>query len=100
MKPSFFYLTALCALSLIVTAGCKKDTSNSQNNTPVTPVTPVIPVKTDVAMWLTRADRSQQFQKQNIALLFSNTTNSNNTIEVDTTTTFQTIDGFGLACIC
>jgi len=57
----------------------------------------VKPVKTDVAMWLTNADETQLLSKQNIALNFSGATNSNTTINVDTTTTYQTIDGFGFA---
>jgi len=57
----------------------------------------VTPVKTDVAMWLTTADKTQLLAKQNLALDFSSTTNSNTTINVDTTTTYQTIDGFGFA---
>ena len=46
-------------------------------------------------MWLTQPDQSSLFQKQNIGLLFSASTNSNPTITVDTTKTYQTIDGFG-----
>ena len=57
----------------------------------------ITPVKTDVAMWLTTADKTQLLAKQNIALNFSSTTNSITTINVDTTTTYQTIDGFGFA---
>lgn len=57
----------------------------------------VTPVNTDVKMWLTNADKTQLLAKQNIALNFSSTTNSNPTITVDTTTTYQTIDGFGFA---
>ena len=46
-------------------------------------------------MWLTKADQSALLQKQNIALNFSAGSNINTTITVDTTTTYQTIDGFG-----
>jgi glucosylceramidase len=48
-------------------------------------------------MWLTQADQGQLFQRQNIALLFNTTVNQNPTIHVDTTQTYQTIDGFGFA---
>ncbi|HTD41641.1 MAG TPA: glycoside hydrolase family 30 beta sandwich domain-containing protein [Mucilaginibacter sp.] len=95
MKPSFLALFVLSTFLLIGYMGCKKDAATNQSNPSVTPVIPVIPAKTDVAMWLTNANRSQLFQKQNISLLFSNATNSNNTIEVDTTQTYQSIDGFG-----
>lgn len=48
-------------------------------------------------MWLTTPDRQSLIQKQNISLLFNNTTNQNTTINVDTTTQYQSIDGFGFA---
>jgi len=48
-------------------------------------------------MWLTDADQSQLLSRQNLALDFSTLTNSNTTINVDSTTTYQTIDGFGFA---
>lgn len=48
-------------------------------------------------MWLTTPDRQTLLQKQNISLLFSNTTNQNSTINVDSTTQYQSIDGFGFA---
>ncbi|MFD2286446.1 glucosylceramidase [Pedobacter petrophilus] len=53
------------------------------------------PIQTEVGFWLTKGDQSQLLTKQNIALNFSNATNSNATIEVDPATKFQTIDGFG-----
>ena len=49
----------------------------------------------DVSFWLTTADRSALLQKQNVVLKFSAATNQNQTIEVDESKVFQTIDGFG-----
>lgn len=79
---------------------CSKNKGAGDNNTqpaPVTPVIPVVtaPVKTDVVSWLTSADYNAYLQKQNVSMLFSATTNSNPTITVDTTQTYQQIDGFG-----
>ncbi|MDB5015870.1 MAG: xynC [Mucilaginibacter sp.] len=48
-------------------------------------------------MWLTTPDRQSLLQKQNIGLLFNTATNSNTTINVDTATQYQSIDGFGFA---
>lgn len=88
VSPLFpFFLAAVLSCS-------KKSTGNIQPNTPVTPVTPV---KTDVSMWLTTPDRQTLLQKQNISLLFNNTTNQNTTINVDSTAQYQSIDGFGFA---
>lgn len=55
------------------------------------------PVQTDVAYWLTTPDRSQLLALQPVSLLFSTAPTHQPTIEVDTTQTFQTIDGFGFA---
>ena len=52
-------------------------------------------VKSDVAFWYTSADGSISFRKQNIALLFSSSSQSYPTITVDSTKKYQTIDGFG-----
>ncbi|HXD79318.1 MAG TPA: hypothetical protein VN616_15980, partial [Puia sp.] len=53
------------------------------------------PVNSQVAFWLTNTDKSALFQKQNIALDFAAGTGLQPGITVDTTTTYQTIDGFG-----
>lgn len=96
-RPVRRYLIACWLLFFVVVlSGCSKSA-----DAPVTPpnsnTTPPQAVKTDVAFWQTRADRSILFQKQNTRLVFSATTNNNLTIDVDTTQTYQTIDGFGFA---
>ena len=48
-------------------------------------------------LWLTNADRTALFQKQNHAFLFSKTAEPHSTIEIHDTQTFQTMDGFGFA---
>ncbi len=55
------------------------------------------PVNTDVALWLTNADKSALFQKQNISLMWSGSSLNNQVISVDTTQTYQSVDGFGYA---
>lgn len=49
----------------------------------------------DVIAWMTSPQRNVLFQKQNLALNFVSSTNTDPAIVVDTTQTFQTIDGFG-----
>ncbi|MBE9585088.1 glucosylceramidase [Mucilaginibacter sp. JRF] len=80
-----------------IAGGCSKSGSNSPD--PVDPVVPppVTPVTTDVDFWLTKGDRTSLFAKQNVAILFKQETNSNATIEVDSTQTYQPVDGFGFA---
>jgi len=85
----------LGSLALIALSCSKKSASGGGGE--VTPVTPPTNVKSDVSMWLTTPDESQLLNKQNVSLVFSSTANQNTTINVDTTTTYQTIDGFGFA---
>ncbi|WP_295801284.1 glycoside hydrolase family 30 beta sandwich domain-containing protein [Mucilaginibacter sp.] len=85
------------AAGLFLMAGCSKKDTPGQTGNPIVdpPVIPPVDAKTDVTMWLTKGDQSALLAKQNIALLFSTATNSNTTIAVDTTITYQSIDGFG-----
>jgi glucosylceramidase len=69
------------------------DTAPPPSNPPTSP--PPAPITSDVALWLTRADQSVRFQKQGTTIGFTTTANGNPTISVDTTQTYQTIDGFG-----
>jgi glucosylceramidase len=59
------------------------------------PPAPEPPVKSDVSLYLTQGDQSILFKKQNVGLIFSGSGTAGFTIDVDTTQTFQTIDGFG-----
>ena len=91
IKKQLFSILLLLGAFVII-SGCSKKISGTDLPVPVTPI-PV--VKSDVAMWLTTGDQTALLQKQNISLVFANTTNQNPTITVDTTQTYQTIDGFG-----
>ncbi|SFV27531.1 glycoside hydrolase family 30 protein [Thermoflavifilum thermophilum] len=96
-------LRVVCTIALISSigyVGCAKSTpSHAQAQPPAdsTPSTPSPPVQTDVAFYLTTPDRSQLLARQNVALLFSAAPIHQPVIEVDTTQTFQTMDGFGFA---
>lgn len=50
---------------------------------------------TNVTCWLTSLAANILFQPSDKNLAFTNTVNQNPTIEIDTTKTYQTIDGFG-----
>ena len=71
--------------SLFVFGVCKKQ----KENTATAETLPAIET------WLTRADATSLLEKQNTSLKFSTTPSSYPNIEIDTTTTFQTVDGFG-----
>jgi glucosylceramidase len=69
------------------------DCSRKNNNNPPGS-TPIIPIN-EMDMWMTKADQSALLQKQSTILSFGTSANSYTSIHVDSTTTFQTIDGFG-----
>jgi glucosylceramidase len=91
--PGIFILLVLLTMS-----GCSKTRKDSQSTSDSTNTTaPETFVKTDVMFWLTKADSTIRFKRQNVALNFSSSATSNTTIAVDSTQTFQTMDGFGFA---
>ncbi|HVM88148.1 MAG TPA: glycoside hydrolase family 30 beta sandwich domain-containing protein [Puia sp.] len=93
MRTSKNIFFQICIFSFLTCCGkTQKNPGSSDSNDSTSS-----PAKTDVVFWLTNNDQSILFKKQNISLLFSNSTNSHPTITVDTTITFQTMDGFGFA---
>lgn len=89
------FILGFVLLSAVISSSCSKAQKPGEQQTPPSPVTPAPPVKSDVSLWLTKADQSALFQEQNVSLVFTSASNSNPTITVDTTQTFQSIDGFG-----
>lgn len=88
--PSVFYF---CLFLATTATGCGRKDSGSGNSPVVTP--PVTTTPTDAVLYLTRADQTTLFQKQNLSLVFAAGTPSYSVIDVDTAQTFQSIDGFG-----
>src|SRR6185437_4849740 len=78
-------------------AACSKKSSSSPVTPPPTDSTSSTPVNSQVALWLTNPDKSALFQQQNVALNFGNGLAVEPVITVDTTQTYQSIDGFGYA---
>jgi glucosylceramidase len=78
---------------LTILFACSKGSSGGGTVNPPPPPPP--PGTNDVDFWLTKNDQSVLLQKQSTVLSFGTTANSNSNIDVDTTQTYQTIDGFG-----
>ncbi|MCX6239128.1 MAG: glucosylceramidase [Bacteroidia bacterium] len=79
----FFVILALLNCNGAVHAGNKSaDPASGQS-------------KTAVAFWLTSPETNVLFQHQTAGLVFGNLVSQDETITVDTTKTFQSIDGFG-----
>lgn len=92
MKGKIFLLIAMASFSL-GSADCSK-TNNSNNTPPV--VTPPLPTQVNnVDFWLTMGDQSMLLRKQSDILSFGTVSNNYSFIDVDSTQTFQTVDGFG-----
>lgn len=84
-------------IAIIISTGVLSVHSNcSKNKTPgVVNPPPPPPPTVGVTTWLTKGDRSALLQKQPGLLAFTSASNTNPTVEVDSTQTFQTVDGFG-----
>ena len=70
------------------------DCSSKKEPDPSNP-TPPPPVTSGITAWITTGDRANLLQKQPNLIPFSSATNTNPTVEIDSTITYQTVDGFG-----
>jgi len=85
LVPGFILCVTLLSFN------CGKNSGGGGENPP-----PPTNTKSDVDFWLTQADQTVLFKKQIANLVWSGSApTSPNTIEVDTTQTYQSIDGFG-----
>lgn len=97
MKKKYRKLFRICTaavLSLAILMACQ-DKGGSPDPNPPGPPGPPEPLPTDVILYLTKPDQTVRFQKQNLSLLFAAGTPVHPVIDVDTTQSFQSIDGFG-----
>ncbi len=89
-KKRISYMYTLL-LFFLMSAGCQKGKSDPDTPGPVDTTS----VRSDVTAYVTRGDQFALFKKQPGVLNFTSGTGSNPAIEVDTTQTYQGIDGFG-----
>lgn len=71
------------------------DCSSKKQPGPPNPNPPVPPVTSGITAWITTGDKANLLQKQPNLIPFTSTTNTNPTIEIDSTITYQGVDGFG-----
>jgi glucosylceramidase len=93
-------MQTVCGAGLVVIFqlcffSCTKKQAGLETSSPPGPVDPPTTTLTDVEYWLTRADQLAVLKKQSASLLFTEATNSNPSIVVDSTQSYQVIDGFG-----
>jgi len=96
LSRTVLLFAALFLMAIITIEGCKK---NSTADPIVPPVTPpdTSPATSAVEFWMTTDNQLALLKKQNVALNWGTMVNNYATINVDTTQTYQTIDGFGFA---
>lgn len=89
MIVSRLYVLLISLVTLFVCGDC----SNKTDDTPPPVVVPT-PVN-DMDLWLTKANQSVLLQKQTGVLSFGSVANSYPYLDVDSSTAYQSIDGFG-----
>lgn len=88
-------ISVIISVAMSLFCSCSKSPAPGRDTINRQPLT--VPVTSDVDFWLTKNDQSALLQKQNAKLVFGNNANTYDNVVVDTTQTFQTIDGFGFA---
>ena len=87
MRQLLTLILLACFLTLLSASGCSKN--NAGGNTPP-------PVGgNEVSAWITTADQSLLLRKQSTNLSFGTSNNNFPFVDVDTTLSFQSVDGFG-----
>jgi glucosylceramidase len=97
MRSAIKIIFAFLVLAITISyAGCGKK-SGGGGTPPPPPPPPPPPTATgpEVDYWLTRGDASVVLEKQLTTLRFGTTANANPNIEVDSTQSYQTVDGLG-----
>jgi glucosylceramidase len=82
---SLFILTGLLSLN----SDCSKNQKQENVSPPV--------ATTGITAWITKGDQTALLQKQINQLTFGTVSNTNPVVTVDSTQTYQTVDGFGYA---
>jgi glucosylceramidase len=83
-----YYNIILCIVIIMIMVSCNPDSTNDANKNSNS---------LKIEFWLTNADKSVLFQKQDTNQTISGVSTSTPVIEVDETETRQTMDGFGFA---
>ena len=95
MKRNNIKIAKWLVLTLIVAGlSCTRKKSGGGTVEP-TPPPPPVPVISDVSYWLTKGDRSSLLEKGTTPLAFGTSANTFAKIIVDSTQTYQSMDGFG-----
>ena len=86
-------LVCIMLIQILSCNSCSKPSTSSNSSSDTTGTGNI--QSGDVAYWLTKGDQTVLLQKQNMQLQFGSQANSYPTIDVDSSQTFQQVDGFG-----
>jgi glucosylceramidase len=89
MQKNFVRPVLMMAAIILMAADCKKKAD------PAPDPTPPPAAGTPVSYWMTTGDKAKLLQPQTTALSFTDVTNANPVIEVDSTQAMQPVEGFG-----
>jgi glucosylceramidase len=95
VKNSILAHCCLLGIFFIFLSSCTQNSSNEKSNQGNATSGSAGPGA--IEFWLTNGDQSILLKPQAVNLAFGTIANSNQTIDVDTTKSFQQIDGFGFA---
>lgn len=90
-----YFKTGSIVLMLLAIVSIQSNCSKSPNANTNPIVTPPAPTNTDVAFWVTKSDQSILLQQQANVLSLGSPSSASETITLDSTQVFQTVDGFG-----
>ena len=86
-----FVSVVIVSAMIVLQGGCAKKGAPGGDVTP--PLPPVTNIPVDY--WLTKGDQTVTLEKQGGTINFGSVSNSLPFVDVDSTSVFQTIDGFG-----
>jgi len=93
----YLFLTLMLYAFFATAYSCKKNDGGKNAVIPIDSIKDTTSARRDIEVWLTRPDHIAPLRHQVVALKFDTLTNQNPIINVDSTITYQTIDGFGFA---
>ncbi len=92
MKNNFLFFALLISV-VCISGRCSR--SSNGGNPPPPPPPPPEPTVNEIDFWLTKADQTALLQKQGGIIAFTTSSGNISSIQVDSATAFQTVDGFG-----
>ncbi len=82
-------MTQFIIIAILLVISCYKQDDDNM------PVPPITQLSNQIDFWLTSGDQTNLLKKQNLNLAFTTAVNNYTSIDIDSTQSYQSIDGFG-----